>query len=67
MNNAIHYFDPDTPAMIIAGKKDGNQELGVFYSGSLDELLMLRDLINESFELLQTKSKSPQSDSRFAA
>jgi len=67
MKNAIHYFDPNSPAMVIAGKKDGNHELGVFYSGSLDELLMLRELINESIDLLQNKSQLSRGDDRFAA
>jgi len=53
MTNAIQYFDQKTSGLIIAGKKDGADDLGVFYSGSRKELEILRDLINESIDQLQ--------------
>ncbi len=57
MLNAIQYFDQKTPGMIIAGKKDGSNDLGVFYTGSRDDLEVLRDLINESIDQLQSPVK----------
>jgi len=53
MLNAIQYFDSKSPGMIIAGKKDGSDDLGVFYTGSKQDLEMLRDMINESIDQLQ--------------
>jgi len=53
MLNAIQYFDQKSPSMIIAGKKDGSDDLGVFYSGNRQNLEMLRDLINEFIDQLQ--------------
>jgi len=52
MTNAIEYFDQKTPGLIIAGKKDGADDLGVFYAGTREELQVLRDLINESIDQL---------------
>ena len=61
MLNAIQYFDQKTPGMIIAGKKDGSDDLGVFYTGTRQDLEMLRDLINESIDQLQDSTvKDPQ-------
>lgn len=56
VDNAIEYFDQQSPGMIIAGKKDGADDLGVFYSGSHQELEMLRDLINDSIDQLKVES-----------
>ncbi len=53
MHSAIEYFDKKTPSMIIAGKKDGSNDLGVFYSGNLSDLEILRDLINQSIDQFQ--------------
>ncbi len=53
MTSAIQYFDQKTPGLIIAGKKDGAEDLGVFYTGTREELEMLRDLINESIDQLK--------------
>ncbi|VAW71056.1 hypothetical protein MNBD_GAMMA09-130 [hydrothermal vent metagenome] len=55
MTSAIQYFDQKTPGLIIAGKKDGAEDLGVFYTGTREELEMLRDLINESIDQLKKK------------
>ncbi len=66
MLNAIQYFDQKTPGMIIAGKKDGSDDLGVFYTGTREDLELLRDLINESIDELRDAEK--KSDiGRFAA
>jgi len=60
MLNAIQYFDQKTPGMIIAGKKDGSDDLGVFYTGTRQDLETLRDLINESIDQLQgSTEKNP--------
>jgi len=67
MLNAIQYFDQKTPGMIIAGKKDGSDDLGIFYSGSLKDLLMLRDLINESIDQLQSHRVETADVSIYAA
>jgi len=61
MHNAIEYFDQYTPGMIIAAKKDGADELGVYYSGSLQQLEILRDLINLSIEELRENTRDRQS------
>jgi len=53
MLNAVQYFDQKTPGLIIAGKKDGADDLGVFYTGTRENLETLRDLINESIDQLQ--------------
>jgi len=66
MQNAIQYFDQKTPGMIIAGKKDGSDDLGVFYTGSRQDLETLRDLINESIDELRDTEKKPVIG-RFAA
>jgi len=58
MKNAIHYFNQNSPGMIIAGQKDGSDELGVFYTGTRHELEMLRELINESIDSLLQQPKS---------
>jgi hypothetical protein len=67
MLNAIQYFDQKTPGMIIAGKKDGSDDLGVFYTGSLKDLQILRDLINESIDLLQNPGEETAEISIYAA
>lgn len=58
MKNAIHYFNQNSSGMIIAGQKDGSDELGIFYTGTRHELEMLRELINESIDLLLQQPKS---------
>ena len=58
MLNAMLYFDQKTPGLIIAGKKDGSDDLGVFYTGSRQELEILRDLINESIDQLQSPAET---------
>lgn len=67
MLNAIQYFDQKSPGMIIAGKKDGSEDVGVFYTGSRQDLEMLRDLINESIDQLQKSNDSKRDISSFAA
>ena len=67
MLNAIQYFDQKTPGMIIAGKKDGSDDLGVFYTGSLKDLQILRDLINESIDQLQNPDEETTEISIYAA
>jgi len=67
MLNAIQYFDQKTPGMIIAGKKDGSDDLGVFYTGSLKDLQILRDLINESIDQLQNPGEEATEISIYAA
>ncbi len=62
----MQYFDQKTPGMIIAGKKDGSDDLGVFYSGTREDLEVLRDLINESIDELQDAEKKSDTK-RFAA
>ena len=53
MIDAMQYFDQNSPGMIIAGKKDGSDDLGIFYTGNSYDLEVLRDLINESIDQLQ--------------
>jgi len=55
MNLAIQYFNQNSPGVIIAGQKDGSDDLGVYYTGSRHNLEILRDLINESIDQLQTR------------
>jgi len=55
MNIAIQYFNQQSPGIIIAGQKDGSDELGVYYTGSRKDLEILRDLINESIDQLQAR------------
>jgi len=67
MLNAIQYFDQKTPGMIIAGKKDGSDDLGVFYTGTRQDLEILRDLINESIDQLQYSTEKDPDVNRHAA
>jgi len=67
MLNAIQYFDQKTPGMIIAGKKDGSDDLGVFYTGTRQDLEMLRDLINESIDQLQDSTEKDPDVNRHVA
>ena len=67
MLNAIQYFDQKTPGMIIAGKKDGSDDLGVFYTGTRQDLEMLRDLINESIDQLQDSTEKDSDVNRHVA
>ncbi|RDH85630.1 MAG: hypothetical protein DIZ80_01490 [endosymbiont of Galathealinum brachiosum] len=55
MNLAIQYFDQNSPGVIIAGQKDGSDDLGVYYTGDRRNLEILRDLINEAIDQLQAK------------
>lgn len=55
MNLAIQYFDQNSPSVIIAGQKDGSDELGVYFTGDRHNLEILRDLINESIDQLQSR------------
>ncbi len=55
MKNAIHYFNQNSSGMIFSGQKDGSDELGIFYTGTHHELEMLRELINESIDLLRSR------------
>jgi len=55
MNIAIQYFNQQSPSVIIAGQKDGSDDLGVYYTGSRKDLEILRDLINESIDELQDR------------
>jgi len=67
MLNAIQYFDQKTPGMIIAGKKDGSDDLGVFYTGTRQDLETLRDLINESIDQLQDSTEKNSDVNRHVA
>jgi len=55
MNIAIQYFNQQSPSVIIAGQKDGSDDLGVYYTGSRKDLGILSDLINESIDQLQAR------------
>ena len=57
MNLAIQYFDQNSPSVIIAGRKDGSNDLGVYYTGSRYDLEILRDLINESIDQLEARDE----------
>jgi len=67
MLNAIEYFDQKTPGMIIAGKKDGSDDLGVFYTGTRQDLETLRDLINESIDQLQDSTNNKPDENSYVA
>ncbi|VAW60994.1 hypothetical protein MNBD_GAMMA08-1593 [hydrothermal vent metagenome] len=67
MQNAMQYFDQKTPGLIIAGKKDGANDLGVFYTGTREDLETLRDLINESIDQLQNPVKTQRDIDKCAA
>ena len=62
MNLAIQYFDQNSPSVIIAGQKDGSDDLGVFYTGDRHNLEILRDLINESIDQLQKRDEKDLND-----
>ena len=62
MNLAIQYFDQNSPSVIIAGQKDGSDDLGVFYTGDRRNLEILRDLINESIDQLQKREEKDLND-----
>ena len=62
MDLAIQYFDQNSPSVIIAGKKDGSDDLGVFYTGDRRNLEILRDLINESIDQLQKRDEKDLND-----
>ena len=53
MNDAIQYFDQKSPGVIIAGRKDGSDDLGVYYNGDRRNLEILRDLINEAIDQVE--------------
>jgi len=57
MNLAIQYFNQQSPGVIIAGQKDGSNDLGVYYTGTRQELEQLRGLINESIDQLQAREE----------
>jgi len=57
MNLAIQYFNQQSPGVIIAGQKDGSNDLGVYYTGTRQELEVLRGLINESIDQLQSREE----------
>jgi len=57
MNLAIQYFNQQSPGVIIAAQKDGSNDLGVYYTGTRQELEVLRGLINESIDQLQSREE----------
>lgn len=65
MNLAIEYFNQNSPSVIIAGQKDGSDDLGVYYTGNKHDLEILRDLINESIDQLQAREDVDLNDLSF--
>lgn len=65
MNLAIEYFNQNSPSVIIAGQKDGSDDLGVYYTGNKHDLEILRDLINESIDQLQVREDVDLNDLSF--